>query len=378
MRVSKVLVVTALVGSTVLVVPAMSSSAAPTTSNLACATKVVETWSLTRVARETVVVSAQGTSLASLTSAAAQGYGGFILFGTTAPATLPATLASLRRVEPDHLVPLVMSDDEGGEIIRFSNLVGQWPWPQTMGATMTSAQIMATGERVGAAMLKAGLNVDLAPVADVDGRAVFPGEADPDGYRSFGASPTKDAADVVAFATGLMHAHVVSVVKHFPGLGGTSPDTDYGPAATKSWAVLQSTGLVPCRAAIKAGVNAIMMSNASVPGLTTLPAGLSPQAVSALRHQLGFHGLLMTDALGAGAISALHLSIAQASVKAIGAGVDEVLGSNPSTPAQALQTASLMTAAIVAAVEGHTLTRAQVVSAAAQVVAATNTLSCPS
>ena len=67
----------------------------------------------------------------------------------------------------------------------------------------------------------------------------------------------------------------------------------------------------------------------------------------------------------------------EAAVAAIGAGVDEVLGSNPSTPAQALQTASLMTAAIFNAVTGHVLTRAQVVAAAAQVLAATNTLSCP-
>ena len=350
---------------------ATSAGAAPTPSNLACAAKVVSSWSLTRVVRETVVVSAQATSLASLRAAAAQGYGGFILFGASAPTSLPATLASLRGLEPDHLTPVIMSDDEGGGIIRFSNLVGQWPWPQVMGATMSLAQIRATGERVGAAMARAGLNTDLAPVADVDGRAVVPGQGDPDGFRSFGASPAKDAADVVAFASGLAAAHVLAVVKHFPGLGGTSPDTDFGPAATKPWSVLQSSGLVPFRAAIAAGADAVMMSNAS------LPAGISSAAVKALRQQLGFRGLIMTDALGAGAISARHLSIAQAAVAAIGAGVDEVLGSNPSTPAQALQTASLMTAAIFNAVTGHVLTRAQVVAAAAQVLAATNTLSCP-
>ena len=356
---------------------ATSAGAAPTPSNLACAAKVVSSWSLTRVVRETVVVSAQATSLASLRAAAAQGYGGFILFGASAPTSLPATLASLRGLEPDHLTPVIMSDDEGGGIIRFSNLVGQWPWPQVMGATMSLAQIRATGERVGAAMARAGLNTDLAPVADVDGRAVVPGQGDPDGFRSFGASPAKDAADVVAFASGLAAAHVLAVVKHFPGLGGTSPDTDFGPAATKPWSVLQSSGLVPFRAAIAAGADAVMMSNASIPGLTTLPAGISSAAVKALRQQLGVRGLIMTDALGAGAISARHLSIAQAAVAAIGAGVDEVLGSNPSTPAQALQTASLMTAAIFNAVTGHVLTRAQVVAAAAQVLAATNTLSCP-
>jgi beta-N-acetylhexosaminidase len=234
-----------------------------TSANLVCASKTVATWSLTRVARETVVVSAQATSLASLTSAAAQGYGGFLLFGASAPSALVPTLASLRRLEPDRLVPMVMTDDEGGGIIRFPNLVGQWPWAQVMGSTMSTAQILAQGQKVGAAMARVGLNVDLAPVADVDGRAVWPGESNPDGLRSFGGSPAKDALDVTAFATGLGRSHVLAVVKHFPGLGGTSPDTDYGPASTKSWAVLQSTGLLPFRAAIASGVGAIMMSNAT-------------------------------------------------------------------------------------------------------------------
>ena len=356
---------------------AATAPAASATANLTCAAQTVSRWSLTQVVRETVVVSAQATSLASLTSAAAQGYGGFILFGSTAPPSLPSTLASLRRIEPDHFAPMVMSDDEGGGIIRFSNLVGQWPWPQVMGRTMTSREIQLLGQRVGAAMVRAGLNTDLAPVADVDARAVFPGRADPDGYRSFGGSPSKDAADVVAFATGLMKSHILAVVKHFPGLGGTSPDTDYGPAATQPWTKLQHTGLVPFRAAIAAGVDAVMMSNASIPGLTALPAGLSPAAVSALRHQLGFRGLIMTDALGAGAISARHLSIAQAAVAAEAAGVDQVLGSNPSTPGQALQTASLMTAALFGAEQRGVLSRATLESAAAQVLAASNTLSCP-
>jgi beta-N-acetylhexosaminidase len=345
-------------------------------ANLVCASKTVATWSLTRVARETVVVSAQATSLASLTSAAAQGYGGFLLFGASAPSALVPTLASLRRLEPDRLVPMVMTDDEGGAIIRFPNLVGQWPWAQVMGSTMSTAQILAQGEKVGAAMARVGLNVDLAPVADVDGRAVWPGESNPDGLRSFGASPAKDALDVTAFATGLGRSHVLAVVKHFPGLGGTSPDTDYGPASTKSWAVLQSSGLVPFRAAIASGVGAVMMSNASVPGLTSLPAGLSAAAVHALRVQLGFTGLIMTDSLGAGAISARHLTIAQASVAALAAGVDQVLSSNPASAALGLQTASLQTAAIVAAVQHGALTRATLVQAASQVLASTNTLSC--
>lgn len=345
-------------------------------TNLNCARVIVSGWSLTRVARETVVVSAQANDLARETSAAAQGYGGFLLFGAAAPLSLATTIGSLTHLEPDRRPPMVLTDDEGGDIIRFANLVGHWPWPQVMGATMTPAQIALVGHRVAVALTKVGLNVDLAPVADVDGRAVMPGPANPDGLRSFGGSPSKVAADVVAFAGGLASGRVLAVVKHFPGLGYATGNTDDGPAATQSWAVLQRTGLVPFRRAIAAGVGAIMLSDASVPGLTVLPASLSRAVVDALRHQLGFHGLIMTDTLGAGAISARHLSMAQASVAALAAGADQVLGTNSSTPQQSLQIASLMTAAIVAGVERGVLTRPLLVLAAAHVVASTNPRLC--
>ena len=356
-----------------LVVPPPGAAAA---TNLDCATRLLSQWSLTRVARETVVVSARATSAASLRAAAAQGYGGFLLFGADAPASLPGTLRSLGALEPDHLAPMVMTDDEGGGIIRLANLVGSWPWAFEMGATMSPARIEQQGRSVGAAMARAGLNVDLAPVADVDGRAVWPGASNPDGLRSFGASPARDGADVTAFATGLGAAHVLAVVKHFPGLGHASGNTDNAPATTLPWATLQRGGLVPFRRAIAGGVRAIMMSNASIPGLTTLPAGLSSVAVGQLRHQLGFSGLVMSDALNAGAISARHLSVAQASVVALAAGVDQVLNGDPASPALALQTASLTTAALVAAVAHGTLTRARLVAAAAQVLASTHRFDC--
>jgi len=352
------------------------TTATAATSTLACATNLVSTWSLTRVVRETIVVSAQGSSLASLTQAARQGYGGFLLFGTSAPAALPATLRSLARLEPARTAPMVMTDDEGGGIIRFPALVGTWPWAQIMGATMTPAQITRQAQRVGAAMAHAGLNVDLAPVADVDGRAQYPGGANPDGLRSFGGSPARVGVDVVAFARGLTSAHVLAVVKHFPGLGGATGNTDVAPAATLPWSTLRHGGLAPFRAAIAAGVTAVMMSNATVPGLSTLPAGLSPAVVSYLRHDLGFGGLIMTDALSAVAVSARHLSVAQASVAALVAGVNQVLNGNPASPALALQTASLTTASVVAAVSDGRLTRARLVDDAAHVLVATNPHPC--
>ena len=344
---------------------------------LTCATDVVSTWSTPRLAREVVVVSAPSTSTSIMTAAAADGFGGIILFGTTVPATLVATLRELPSLSPSHLNLAVMTDDEGGGVIRTPALTGTWPWAQVMGATMTPAQIEAIGRRVGLALAKAGITMDLAPVADVDGRAVWPSATNPDGYRSFGASPTRDGVDAGAFALGLQSAGVVATIKHFPGLGGASANTDYGPATTKTWVQLQSGGLIPFRAAISDGAKAVMMSNATVPGLTTGPATLSAAAVTALRA-LGFHGLIVTDALVAGAIGAVGLSPSAAGVKAIAAGDDQVLGGTPTTPQSGLTTALQMAAAINAAVVKGPLTRAQLVAAAAQVVATVNPQICRS
>jgi beta-N-acetylhexosaminidase len=219
--------------------------------------------------------------------------------------------------------------------------------------------------------------MDLAPVLDVDGRSVEPGEADPDGLRSFGGSPSLVATDGTAFMEGLSDANLTSVLKHFPGLGGASRNTDYGPATTKPWSVLKVTALVPFEKAIAAGAPAVMLSNASVPGLTTLPAGISPAVVRELRQNLGFKGLLVTDSLSAGAISALHLSAAQAAVKALAAGADLILAGSAGTPAAEVTFAKDISRSIVSAVVHGVLARSTLVAAVAQVLATRNTLTCP-
>ena len=94
-----------------------------------------------------------------------------------------------------------------------------------------------------------------------------------------------------------------------------------------------------------------MMSNARVPGLSSLPAGLSPVVVQVLRTTLGFTGLIVTDSLSAGAISALHLAEPAASVMAIAAGDDLILYGSPSSTSASLALASKISSAIVNAVE---------------------------
>jgi beta-N-acetylhexosaminidase len=359
-----------------LVVSAGASESRTTTTNLACATQIVSTWTTTQLANETIAIPVEATNVGALAPAARAGYGGLLLFGTTAPASMPQVLATLQRERPGHYAWMVMTDEEGGGVERLTNLVGSFPWAQTMGKNLNAAQITAIARRVGAALATAGVNTDLAPVLDVDGRAQYPGEANPDGYRSFSGVASVAATDGTAFMKGLQEAGVLSVVKHFPGLGYSTRNTDYGPAATLSWAKLQTTGLVPFRDAIANGASAVMMSNARIPGFSSLPAGLSPAVVQYLRTTLGFKGLIVTDSLSAGAISALHLAEPAASVIALAAGDDMILFGSPTSVTASLTLAAKISAAIVNAVAKGALMKSTLIAAAGQDLAARNQLIC--
>jgi beta-N-acetylhexosaminidase len=376
MRTCRTLGASALLVS-LLAVTAGSNAGADATANLACATQVVATWTLPQIANETIVVPVNATSIGSMGPAARAGYGGLLLFGTTAPPTLTAILATLQRERPGHFTMMVMTDEEGGGVMRLTNLVSPVPWAQIMGRDATVARIGSIARRVGTQLARAGVNTDLAPVLDVDGRAAYPGSANPDGFRSFSGVPAVAAADGTAFMEGLMRANVTSVVKHFPGLGYSTRNTDYGPAATLPWSTLQSTGLVPFRQAIDHGATAVMLSNARVPGLSSLPSSISPDVIKVLRQTLGFRGLIVTDSLSAGAISALHLAEPAAAVRALAAGADLILFGSPSSPSSSLARAGQISSAIVAAVNGGTLAQSTLVDAAAQVLAARNTVPCP-
>ena len=370
--------------ASMLVAPAAWSSTPPTTvtvittgNSFACAVSIVSTWPLVQQANETIAIPVNATNLGAIAPAARAGFGGLLLFGAVAPSSMGTVLNRLQAMNPHHTSMLIMTDEEGGGVQRLTNVVGSIPWAQTMGKNLRPTQITALGLRIGRGLRAAGVNMDLAPVLDVDGRAVYPGASNPDGLRSFSGSASVAGADGVAFALGLAQANVTSVVKHFPGLGGTSPNTDYGPAATKPWATLQKGGLLPFERAIASGVPAIMLSNASVPGLSSLPSTLSPVVIKELRQNLGFQGLIMDDSLSAGAIGALHLGPPGAAVKSVAAGSDMILFGSPTNPAATMTLAREISGALVGAISNGMLTRPALAQAAAHVLMTRNPTICP-
>src|SRR5438067_7482344 len=336
---------------------------------------ILATWTLTRLAEQTVVIPVDENNVMSVKSEVAAGAGGVILFGSSAPTNLGAQLQALNAVAPDGIKPFIMSDEEGGVVQRMTNLVGSIPSARQMGATMTPAQIEQLALGLAQHMRAAGVTMDLAPVLDVDG-GQGPNNFNADGTRSFSANVAMASSDGVAFATGLRNGGIVPVVKHFPGLGGATGNTDVTAAAAQSWSSFQSGGLLPFEAAIAAHVPAVMIANATVPGLTNQPASVSPAVINGiLRGRLGFQGLVITDSLSAVALSASGYTVSSAAVAALGAGADMVLyNADPSTVAAVT---SQTVSAIVAAVNTGTLSRAALETAAGRVLATKGVNLCP-
>ena len=233
---------------------------------------------------------------------------------------------------------------------------------------MSPAQIRQLLTTVAQRMRAAGVTMDLAPVLDLD-NGVGPDNEDPDRNRSFSLNAGIAGADGVAFMQGLEAGGVIPVVKHFPGLGQASANTDVKPATTQPWSVLQHAGLLPFETAIAADAPVVMIANATVPGLSTLPASISPVVMTTvLRDQIGFHGLVITDSLSAGALVDIGYSVPKAVVASITAGADMVLYT-----AAAAQVASLTAAtaaALVAAVNAGTLPLSRLVNAVANILTA--------
>jgi beta-N-acetylhexosaminidase len=346
---------------------ALPHAAAPSAAAIGCSNATqVATWSLSQLANETISVPADATNLSSISSAARQGFGGVLLFGNTAPANFATQIAALRNSVPRHGGLLVMTDDEGGGVWRLANLIAPLPWAKTL-AQDSPASISALVHSAALRMSKIGVTMDLAPVADVDGSHAYPGANNADGLRSFSGTTSVVSKDVLAYLKGFKGTNVVAVVKHFPGLGGVSPNTDDGAASTKSWSTVQATTLAPFVAAIHAGVSALMVANVKIPGLTNLPATLSPAVMSVLRNQLNFHGLIVTDSLSAGAITQAHFGVNSAAVASLAAGSDLILFGIPQNGAT-MALAHEISSNIVKAVAMGKISRAQLINAAILVV----------
>ena len=171
---------------------------------------------------------------------------------------------------------LVFADQEGGLVKGFPEL----PPALAPSAYTDEAQAHAAGRETGAALRRAGVHVDLAPVLD-----------EPDG--PLGSRHFREARLGVAFARGLSAGGAGACVKHFPGLGSTAVSTDDRPRVE---GVVRASEVAAFRAAVRAGVPCVMTSHAFYPSLGSFRASLEPRTYGLLR-ELGFDGVAITDSL---------------------------------------------------------------------------------
>ncbi len=274
---------------------------------------------LRRLALGTLLASFPGADVPSwLWRAADGGLGGVCLYGSNRDADVAAVAAGLHAVRPDLVVAL---DEEGGDVTRLEAAGGSSvPGNAALGAIDDETLTRAVGRALGDVLRATGVDLDLAPCADANsdpGNPVI-------GVRSFGADADVVAVHTAAFVAGLQAAGVAACVKHFPGHGETAVDSHLAlPTVATTAEVLRWRELVPFRAAIDVGVQAVMPGHLLVPALDPDgPATVSPRIVTdLLRGELGFTGVVVTDALdmgGAGGPVAIPATV----VAALAAGAD--------------------------------------------------------
>jgi len=222
-----------------------------------------------------------------------------------------------------HRRPLLVAiDQEQGRVVRLSDGVTVFP---AMGAIARDGD-PALVERVAAAtsreLLALGVNWNLAPVADVLSVADCPV-----GDRSFGADPAQVARLVGAFVRGAAAVGMRTCAKHFPGHGSTKKDSHVAaPRVDRSRAELDACDLVPFRAAVDAGLPAVMTAHITFPALDPdAPASLSARVVGGLlRGELGFSGVVVSDDLEMAGI-ALNHTLESSGIAALRAGSDQLI-----------------------------------------------------
>jgi beta-N-acetylhexosaminidase len=245
--------------------------------------------------------------------------GGLIVFGANygSNGQLRAAIATAQAAARASGQPplLIATDQEGGPVRRLPAPPAQ---PAASLARRGASGVQSQAGLAARALSTVGINVDLAPVADVPASAnSFLGS------RAFSPDRFQVARLTRAFVTGLQGGRVAATAKHFPGLGTAPGDTDTATITITSARPELARRLLPFRVAVDAGTKLVMVSSAIYPAYDqAAPAALSPAIVTGLlRRQLGFRGVVITDSLESPAI----VASATPATRALKAGVDMLL-----------------------------------------------------
>jgi len=234
--------------------------------------------------------------------------GGFILFGRDfADKTKEQVMDSIMYYQKKSSIPMVIAvDEEGGTVVRVSSnpLLSKkrFKSPQELYSEGNLEKIKIDAREKSELLLGLGINLNLAPVADVsvnESDFIYP--------RAFGKNATETAEYVSAVIDEMNKAGISSSLKHFPGYGN-NPDTHTGSARdARPYEQFIQNDFIPFKAGIDSGAESILVSHNVVEAIDTkLPASLSKDVIDILRGELEFTGIIMTDDLSMGAITQLQ------------------------------------------------------------------------
>lgn len=253
--------------------------------------------------------------------------GGVILFSHNIkdPQQLSQFINDLRALPSQ---PLLCIDEEGGSVARLANNpnfhLPKFANMGTLAASGRTKEVTEAATTIGEYLKNYGFDIDFAPVADVNTnpRNVVIGA------RAFSNEPKVAAEMVKAYLKGLQKSGVIGCLKHFPGHGDTQADSHFGYAMSrKTWEEIRDCEMIPFKAGMEAGAQMIMTAHISLPNVTgsNVPSTLSPMILQEkLRGELGYKGLIITDAMEMGAILRQY-PVEDAAIMAIKAGVDVLL-----------------------------------------------------
>ena len=234
--------------------------------------------------------------------------------------TRDEVIDKINALQSQSAIPLIIGvDEEGGTVVRVSanpNLVPEkYKSPQDIFKEGGMEAVEKNAAEKSELLLSLGINMNLAPVADVS--------TDPDTFiykRSFGQGYEETADFIARTVTVMENVGLHSVLKHFPGYGEVAGDTHEGSVYNeKSADDIRATDLVPFKAGIDAGASCVLVSHNTVTGLDSEnPASLSPAVHDILRGELGFNGVIMTDDIAMGAVA----DVEDVYIKAVNAGND--------------------------------------------------------
>lgn len=277
-------------------------------------------------------------------------------------ARLSELVSHIRRASPDLLVAI---DEEGGDVTRLDRARGSaFLGARSLGEIDDVRITRRSSGLLASRLVDAGVNLNFAPVADVD--------SEPDspivGSRAFSTDPARAARHVAAAVEGQLAAGIACTAKHFPGHGSTTDDSHLVvPTVSADLATLHARELVPFRAAIAAGVPVIMTGHLVVPALDPDAIATMSHAVltGLLREELAFTGVVVTDGLDMHAVSRT-IGHAEAVVRALLAGADLMCIGGDSVDPDVVED---IVAAVLSAVEAGRLPVERLVEANGRVAA---------